>query len=205
MKLIGTFGSLYVRRVATSLHVLGMNFEHEALPVFDNHDAIKKYNPLVRVPTLVLDDGETLVESYAILDALDDMAGPDKRLIPASGKARRDILKLVAIATGTMDKAVWSVYEGRFHPPEKVHQPWIDHNEAQVLGGFEFLNDKASQAGNKWLAGGGRISQADISAVVAYSFTQRMRPNLDLTGFEDLAALAERCEGLDAFAATRPA
>lgn len=205
MKLIGTFGSPYVRRVAVSLNVLGLEFEHEALPVFDNHDAIKAHNPLVRVPTVILDDGEVLVESYAILDALDDLVGDDKRLIPAAGKVRRDVMKIVAVATGTTDKAVWAVYEGRFHPPEKVHQPWIDHNEQQVLGGLGFLDDLAKSARAGWLAGGDRIGQADISSVVAYSFTRRMRPDLDLSSFEHLAAFAERCEAMDAFVATKPA
>ena len=62
-----------------------LNWDHEAASVFDNPDAVRQYNPLVRVPTVVLDDGEALLESYAILDALDEIAGDAKRLIPAIG------------------------------------------------------------------------------------------------------------------------
>ena len=205
MKLIGGFGSPYVRRVAVSLNILGFDWEQEAVSAFDNPDPVKKYNPLVRVPTLVLDDGEALVESYAILDALDDMAGDAKRLMPASGAARRTVMQLTAVSTGTMDKAVWAYYEGRFHQQEKVHEPWVEHNEGQVMGGLGHLDACAIKAGDGWLAGGGRISQADISAAVAIGFANRVRPNLGvLEAFPHLAAFAARCEAMDEFTSVSP-
>ena len=205
MKLIGGFGSPYVRRVAVSLNILGFDWEQEAVSVFDSPDRVGKYNPLVRVPTLVLDDGEALVESYAILDALDDMAGDAKRLMPPSGGARRAVMQLTAVGAGTMDKAVWSYYEGRFHPPEKVHEPWVEHNEGQVMGGLGFLDTCAEKAGDGWLAGSDRIGQADITAAVAIGFANRVRPNLDVMGaFPHLAAFAARCEAMDEFASVTP-
>ena len=91
MRLVGGYGSPYVRRVAISLNALGLPFESNAVSVFENPDAVQQHNPLVRVPALVLDNGEELVESYAILDALDELAGPEKRLTPASGKERRHV------------------------------------------------------------------------------------------------------------------
>ena len=68
MKLLGRYGSPYTRRVGVSMHLAGIPFDHEAIPVWDQPEAVRAYNPVVRVPTLVMDDGETLVESYAILD-----------------------------------------------------------------------------------------------------------------------------------------
>lgn len=205
MKLIGGFGSPYVRRVAVSLNVLGFDWDHEAVSVFENPERVKKVNPLVRVPTVVLDDGTALVESHAILDALDDMAGDAKRLVPATGVARRTVLQLAAVSTGTMDKAVWAYYEARFHPAEKVHEPWIEHNEAQVLGGLGYLDACAEKAGNGWLAGGDRISQADISATVAIGFANRVRPNLEvLEKFTHLAGFAARCEKMGEFSSVAP-
>ena len=82
MKLLGGFLSPYVRRTAVSLNLTGLAWDSELISVWDDPAAIKAHNPLVRVPTLVLDDGEALVESYAILDAIDEMAG-SKRLIPS--------------------------------------------------------------------------------------------------------------------------
>jgi glutathione S-transferase len=205
MKLIGGFGSPFVRRVAVSLNFLGLNWEHEAVSVFDDTGSVKKYNPLVRVPTVVLDDGEALFESYAILDALDEIAGDAKRLMPIRGIARRNAMRLTAVASGTMDKAVWAYYEGRFHPAEKVHEPWIRHNEEQVMGGLGYLDKCAAEAGQGWLSGGERIGQADISAVVAIGFANRARPNLDvLKNFPDLAAFAARCEAMDEFSSATP-
>ncbi len=205
MKLIGAYRSPYVRRVAVSMNLMGMVFEHDPIPVFDDQDAVRKFNPLVRVPTVVLDDGESLVESYAILDTLDEMAGPDKRLMPASGPERRNVMKLTAVATGTMDKAIWAVYEGRFHPKEKVHRPWIEHNEEQACGGLGFLNDCAKAAGDGWLAGTDRISQADVSGAIAYAFTNMARPKLGLAEkCPDLAAFVTRCEATEAFSSVAP-
>lgn len=205
MKLIGGYGSPFVRRVAVSLNFLGFDWEQEAVSVFDSPDPVKKHNPLVRVPTVVLDDGEGLVESYAILDALDDMAGDAKRLIPAAGAERRAVMQTTAVSTGTMDKAVWAYYEGRFHPAEKVHEPWVEHNDGQVMGGLGHLDACAAKAGDNWLAGTGRISQADISATVAITFANRVRPHLNVMDkFANLAAFAARCEAMEEFSSVTP-
>ncbi len=205
MKLIGGFGSPFVRRVAVSLNFLGFDWEQEAISAFDNPEPVKKHNPLVRVPTVVLDDGEALVESYAILDALDDMVDDAKQLIPAGGVPRRRVMQLSAVSTGTMDKAVWAYYEGRFHPAEKVHEPWVEHNDGQVMGGLGYLDACAKKAGDNWLAGTDRISQADISATVAITFANRVRPKLEvMEKFPHLAAFAARCEAMDEFSSAAP-
>lgn len=206
MRLIGGYGSPYVRRVAVSLRALGLPYESTAVPVFDNPDAVRMHNPPVRVPALILDDGDELVESYAILDALDEMAEPERRLTPKSGKDRRHVMKITAVGVGSADKAVWSYYEIRHRPEEKVHQPWIEHNEGQVLGGLGYLDGLAKAAGETgWLAGTERLSQANITGTVAYSFATRVRPNLGLADkVPHLASFAERCEAMDMFKAAAP-
>lgn len=205
MKLLGRYLSPYVRRVAVSMNLMGTAYEHEPVPVFDEPDRIRAHNPLVRIPTLVLDDGEALVESWAILDWLDEEAGPAKRLTPAGGPERRRVMKLTAVGVGTIDKGVMAAYEGRFHPKEKVHQPWIDHNDAQVLGGLGFLDQAAAAAGGGWLAGGERPSQADVTAAVCFTFLKWARPKLEIEQpFPSLAAHAARCEELTAFRSAKP-
>ena len=203
MKLIGNYLSIFTRRVAVSLNALNMPFEVETLSAFTSPEAVRKHNPVVRIPTLVLDDGEVLVESYAILDAIDQMAGPEKCLTPPSGKARRHVMKVTAIGVGSMDKTAWAVYEGRFHPEEKIHQPWIEHNENQILGGLGYLDALAKTAGRDgWLAGTAKLSQADITSVVLYSGVEVHRPNLGIADeYPHLAAFAERCEAMDMFRA----
>lgn len=198
MKLIGGFLSPYVRRTAVSLNQMGLKWDSEAVSVWDDPAAVKQHNPLVRVPTLVLEDGEALVESYAILDALDEMAG-DKRLTPASGPERRKVMKTTAVAAGSIDKTIWAVYELRFHDKEHASRKWVEHNEEQALGGFEWLNKAAEAAGDGWLCGP-NITQADITAAVGFSFANKVRPKLDLASkFPALAAHNARAEALDAF------
>ena len=85
MLLIGMFDSPFVRRVAVSLKRLDIGFEHANWSVGRDFDRIRAYNPLGRVPTLVLDDGEALIESSAILDYIDELAGPSARCCRASG------------------------------------------------------------------------------------------------------------------------
>ena len=78
MFLIGQYDSPFVRRVAIALRLYGLAFEHKPWSTFGDADKIAPYNPLLRVPTLVLDDGEALIDSAMILDYLDERVGPDE-------------------------------------------------------------------------------------------------------------------------------
>lgn len=201
MKLIGSYRSPFTRRVAVSLNVLGLPFELEELLASQNRELVARYNPLKRIPALVLEGGEILVESYAILDAIDDIVGPNCALTPSTGPERRHVMKLTSIALGTIEKAQCAHYEGRYHPPEKVNQSWIDQNEDQVLSGLAYLNEIAGAAGRDgWVATSSAISQADITGTVAFSFVKVFRPHLDVTErYPALSRLAEKCEAMDAF------
>jgi glutathione S-transferase len=76
MILVGQYDSPFVRRVAISLRLLDIAHERDTRSVFGDFDAMRTVNPLGRIPSLVLDDGETLIESAAILDHLDSLVGP---------------------------------------------------------------------------------------------------------------------------------
>jgi len=194
MKLIGNYLSPFTRRVAVSLNALQLPFELQALYVFKEPEQVRVHNPVVRIPTLVLDSGDVLVESYAILDEIDQMVGPERALTPVSGKERREVMKVTAVGLASMEKAQWAFYERRVRPAEKVHQPWIDHNDRQVMGGLQFLEVLAAKAGEGCLAAS-RLSQADITAVVAYTFTNAVRPQLNLAQeVPTLAKFAARWE-----------
>jgi glutathione S-transferase len=129
MKLLGHYMSPYTRRVAVSLNVLGMPFELVELSVIAQPERVRLHNPVLRIPTVVMDDGEPLVESGAILDEIDQMAGPARALIPPHGASRRRVMQTAALAIASMEKVQWGYYERRFRPPEKVHEPWIEHNK----------------------------------------------------------------------------
>jgi glutathione S-transferase len=89
MILVGQYDSPYVRRVAVSLRLLGFGYEHDTRSVFADFDALRQVNPVGRIPSLVLDDGEVLIDSAAILDWLDRAVGPERALLPHDGPARR--------------------------------------------------------------------------------------------------------------------
>src|ERR687897_3925329 len=104
MILVGQYDSPYVRRVATSLRVLGFAYEHDTRSVFADFDAMRQVNPLGRIPSLVLDDGEVLIDSPAILDWLDQTVRPERALLPPAGAERRRALRLIALPPGAIEK-----------------------------------------------------------------------------------------------------
>src|SRR3954447_23676701 len=104
MILIGQFDSPFVRRVAIAMRRYAVPFEHRPWSVWADSEQLARYNPLRRVPTLVLDDGACLIESTAMLDALDELVGPERALLPQRGAARRDGLRVISLATGLADK-----------------------------------------------------------------------------------------------------
>ena len=132
MLLIGVNRSPYTRRVAITLEAYGVPYEQQALSGFGNRAEVRAKNPLGRIPALVLDNGEVLVDSGAIIDHLDEAHGRDRALTPAAGADRRAVLKVAALMMGACDKGLHAAYERNHHPPEKVHQPWIDDCMAQM-------------------------------------------------------------------------
>ena len=198
MILIGMFDSPFTRRVAISATVLGIPFEHRNWSVGKDFDRIREFNPLGRVPALVLDDGETLVESAMILDWLDEQVGPQRALLPASGTARRQALNFIALATGAADKGIHIVIERAFRPEEKRHAPWTDRCRVQVEGALGELDRLcAAAAHSQWLLGDA-MTQADIT-LACYTTYLRDAVPLDLSAFPALKERVQRCEALPVF------
>jgi len=204
MLLIGMFDSPFVRRVAVSMKLLGLPFEHGNWSVGKDFDRIRQYNPLGRVPTLVTNEGEHLVESSAILDYLDELAGPERALLPRAGAERRQALNLMAMATGAAEKGVMQVYERVFRPEAKRHQPWVDRCRLQMSSSLAAIDRYMGERGaTQWLVGT-RMTQADITAVCAFTFlNDTLRVAQDAVLFQSLALLAARCEAMPAFQETR--
>jgi glutathione S-transferase len=201
MILVGRYLSPFVRRVGVSLNQLGIAFERKGLSTATDKTAIEAVNPLGRVPALILDDGEVLVDSAAILDYLDELAGPAKALVPPKGLERRQVLKIVAIAQGTLEKAVGATYEMNRRPAEKVYQPWLDQLLAQTTGGLAALEAALTGA---WFVGN-RLTQADVTVACGYGFIGRVQPTVVPPGrYKRLEALAARSEAMPAFQKAEP-
>jgi glutathione S-transferase len=201
MILIGMFDSPYVRRVAVTMHHYALPFEHRDWSVGRDFEQIRRFNPLGRVPTLVLDDGTSLVDSAAILDFLDEIAGPGRALLPSAGPVRRAALQTMALATGAADKGVLQIYETVFRPAEKRHAPWVERCRTQVGAALAALERQAAARGESWLVAPG-VTQADVTVGCVLGFLKgALGVNRDAPDYPALARLAARCEDLPAFRA----
>jgi glutathione S-transferase len=203
MMLIGMYDSPFVRPIAIALNRFGMPFEHANWSVGKDFDRIRKYNPLGRVPALVLDDGETLVESPAILDYLDELAGPERALIPASGADRRAALRILSLIYGAMEKGRDQMYERLWKPKEKWHQPWIDRCSQQLHGALTELERIAEKRkGQTWLVGE-RMTRADLMVTCIYTLmSDALDTRLKQGLYPALQAHVQRCEALPEFKET---
>ncbi|MGL3211489.1 glutathione S-transferase family protein [Bradyrhizobium sp. BR 1433] len=196
MFLIGQYDSPFVRRTAIALRLYGLPFEHKPWSTFGDAEKVAAYNPVRRVPTLVLDDGEALIESGAILDYLDELVGPDKAMIARSGEGRRKHLRITALATGLADKAVSLVYE-RVLRKEQL-KLWVERCEAQIAGVLAVLEqERAAVQTPYWLEN--RIGHADVAVACALRFTGEAHPHLFDARYPALKAHAARCEALPPF------
>lgn len=202
MILIGRNVSPFVRRTAVVMRLLGLNYEQKNLATADQLDEIKEYNPVGRVPSLELDEGDILIDSTAIIDFLNEIAPADKKLLPASGPERWEILRQNAIALGVAEKAVALAYESKRRPPDKVWDEWVQRLSGQVSGGLDALEQ--SLQGVDWLVGD-EMTLADITAVCAFDSATMIAPDLVTEDrYPRLASLSERCAELPAFSDTRP-
>ncbi|RQH14077.1 glutathione S-transferase family protein [Bradyrhizobium sp. RP6] len=197
MFLIGQYDSPFVRRVAIALRLYGLAFEHRPWSTFGDADKIAPYNPLRRVPTLVLDDGEALIESTIILDCLDELVGEGRAMLPRDGAERRRHLRICALASGLGDKAVSLLYE-RVLRKEQLAL-WVERCQAQIADVLKVLeSERAGVTTPYWL--GDRIGHADVAVACVVRFTREAHPQLfDASRYPALAAHSERCEALAPF------
>jgi glutathione S-transferase len=198
MILIGQYDSPFVRHVAIAMRVYGLSFEHRPWSTFREGDKIARYNPLRRVPTLVLDDGEVLIESSAILDYLDELVGPERAMIAAQGETRRHGLRIRALASGLGDKAVSLLYERLLRKePSRI---WVERCEMQIGGVLDALEKQRSAVDSPYWFGE-HIGHADIAVACVLRFAAEAHPKLfHASPYPALAAHAARCEALPVFA-----
>lgn len=205
MILVGQFDSPFTRRVAIAMHLYGMPFTRDTRSIFGDAQALGQISPLTRIPALVLDDGEVLIDSAAILDFLDEQAGA-AALMPRAGPARRFALQFTALAMGMMEKAGAVVYERHFHPPEHRNRDWEARCLAQVRQGLA----ECARRFRGPFACGAELTHADVMLTCAIGYMRDRLPEALATagptgapipGLDLLVALADRCEATEAFRA----
>jgi glutathione S-transferase len=196
MQLIGRYDSPYVRRVGVSLHVLGQKFEHLPLSPFSQAGEFRKFSAIGRMPVLRLSNGETLIESAAILDYLDQVCGPERALLPATGAQRRQCLRILAYATAACDKAIAINYERR-RPANKIFPDWIARCRAQLDAALRELEDLGLA-----IADNRRLQQVEITTASMFSYVRRVEPEATAEGvYGVLERLTAACEARREFMA----
>ncbi|WP_297200354.1 glutathione S-transferase [uncultured Pluralibacter sp.] len=197
MKLIGTLDSPYVRRTAISLHLYGAAFENLPLSVFKDLEAFSALSPVVKAPTLLLDDGTRLMDSTLIIDYFESLADVGHALMPQEVTRRAADVQLLGFILAASEKAVQHVYEHRLRPEEKRHQPWVERVTHQLLAACrEWESLLAKRVPHD------RVDQVAVTGTVVWSFIQhRLAQVVIAADFPHIQAFADRHEPLPAFRA----
>lgn len=203
IRLIGMLDSPYVRRVAVSLHLMGVSFTHEPVSVFRQYDAFAAINPVVKAPTLVTADGVTLMDSTLILEHMERLAPQERRLTSTDLAEHARAQRIIGLTLAACEKTVQIIYEFNLRPAEKQHRPWIDRVRSQLLSAYHLLEAEIG-SGTPWLSGA-RPLQADVSTAVAWRFTQHAlagkAEGIEAKDYPGLAAFSAHAETLPAFSA----
>jgi glutathione S-transferase len=200
MKLIGMLDSPYVRRVAISAKCLGVALEHESVSVFRHFAQFQDINPVVKAPSLVLDDGTVMMDSTLIIDYLQALAAPGKRLMPQDLAQRVRSLRLIGLALAASEKSVQIYYERNVRPTQIQYAPWLERIQGQLLAAYEALERELEK---QPLSTDGSIDQAGITLAVAWTFTNLVVSDQVQEGsFPLITAFTAYAEGLEAFVST---
>lgn len=200
MKLIGMLDSPYVRRVAVSLQMLGLQFEHQSLSVFRGFEQFRQINPVVKAPTLVDDDGAVLMDSTLILQYAEAIARPSARRTPTMPTELMRSQRLLGLALAACDKAVQLVYERELRPADKLHQPWADRVVRQLRAALDLL--EAEQQRQPLEASSAAMPPPGVMLAVTWHFIQQMVPDaVPAAAYPALAAYSALAEALPEFRA----
>lgn len=202
MKLIGSLTSPYVRKVRVVLAEKKIECEFVLESPWVENSAVTKYNPLGKVPVLLLDDDSTLYDSRVIVEYLDRVS-PNKRLIPAVADGREHILikRWEALADGIGDAAAAALLESR-RPEGERSASWIERQRGKIEAGLQAMSDELGEG--EWCHGNA-MTLADIAAGCALGYVAFRHPDIDWrTRYENLARFYDRLMQRPSFAETVP-
>jgi len=200
MILHSTAASPFVRKVRMAVRMLGLGdrIQEREADLNDPADAIRRQNPLGKIPALTREDGSTLYDSRVILEFLDHLAGGG-RIVPREAEARFSALTLQALCDGALDASVLIVYEGRYRPPEMRVTAWVERQAGKVERALAALEAHAPP-----LSGTPHVGQIALACLLGYrdfrfdGSWRQTHPRLH--AWHDAFAAA-----VPAFAATAPA
>jgi glutathione S-transferase len=193
MILIGQYDSSFVRRIGIALTLYGLPFEHRPWSIFGDVDKIQPINPLIRVPTMVLGDGDVIVDSPSMIDHIDSLVPADRRLLPQNEPERHRAIAIMALATGFADKGAALFYERQLH--EQPSEFWMERCKRQMLGVLDVLEAKRNSVASRYWFGE-KFGHADIAVACAIRHMSEAHPGL--VRLENYPALAAHCASMEA-------
>jgi glutathione S-transferase len=201
MKLFGSPGSPFARKARIFVEEKRIPHEFVVARGSDPGSPIPQYNPLAKVPTLVLDNGKGLYDSAVIVEYFDGI-GPGPKLIPEAFEDRIEVRRWEALADGIAESTVAINHDLR-EPKEKQHPPaWHARHQLKIDRGLATL--EKDLGGNEFCFGG-RFTLADISVGYALGYLDFSLPQFEWRGKHPaLARLAERLYARPSFAKTVP-
>jgi glutathione S-transferase len=200
MKLIGSLPSPFTRKARIVAAEKRVEYVWEVQNVWAPDSSVPDYNPLGKVPVLVLDDGTALYDSRVICEFLDSVS-PIGKLIPADHRERIEVRRWEALADGVLDAGVLARLEGQ-RPAGERSQSWIDRQLGKVIRGLDAMD---IEMGTRQWCHGNAFTLADIAVGTCVGWLDFRFPQLEWRKDRpNLARLAVKLGERPSFAETMP-
>lgn len=200
MKLIGTLSSPYTRKARVVLAEKRIDYDFEIHSPSEAGTRVPEFNPIGKVPVLVMDDGTTIFDSRVIVEYLDGVS-PVTRLIPETSRQRIQVRRWEALADGLLDAAVLTVNEGR-RPKPKQSMEWIERQMGKVDSVLKYAATELED--RPWCYDEG-FSLADIALGCALGYLDFRFPAIPWrTAYPNLERHAEKLFKRPSFEASVP-
>ena len=200
MKLIAALASPYSRKVRVVLAEKKIEYEFIIENPGDPATRVPEYNPLGKIPVLILDDNTTLFDSRVIVEYLDH-ASPVGRLIPDDTRARTQTRRWEALADGCTDAANALVVEKR-RAADKQSAEWISRQQGKIDRALKAMSE---ELGNRPWCSGDHYSLADIAVGCALGYLDMRLPDTQWRrDYQNLEKLAEKLNKRPSFVDSAP-
>lgn len=200
MKLIGSLTSPFVRKVRIVLAEKKIDYDFEVESPWTEDSKVPDYNPLGKIPVLLLDDDTPLFDSRVIVEYVDSVT-PNNKLFPSPNRERIEVKRWEALADGVCEAAATAFVEAK--RPKKEQSPsWIERQRAKIVRGLEFMSE---ELGEKTYCTGTHISMADLAVGVSLGYLAFRFPDIDWQSTHpNLAKLYDKLMHRASFADTVP-
>ncbi|GJI91992.1 glutathione S-transferase family protein [Duganella hordei] len=201
MKLIGSLASPYVRKVRVVLAEKKLDYEFELEDVWAADTTIDKLNPLGKVPSLIMEDGNVMIDSRVMVEYLDTLT-PVCKLLPPNGRDRADIKCWEALADGMLDAAVSVRLERIKRPVEQQSKEWMARQMRKVHLGLASLSEKL---GEQPYCAGNHYTLADVAVGCTLGWLSFRFPEISWRDdYANLARLYDKLSERQSFKDTVP-